>query len=112
MRGQILKDPILPKAPTTESPVQIISNHSPPHPEMTKILDNLTTECEKEIKENLNDTSTELPDIFSRRDEIVLEHHDSNTTLVPYKSTWTNSLAEHLWREQKRKKDYDHVMDV
>ena len=44
MRGQILKDPILPKAPTTESPVQIISDHSPPHPEMTEIPDNLTTE--------------------------------------------------------------------
>ena len=105
MRGQILKDPIFPKAPTTESLVQIISNHSPPHPKMTEIFG--TAECEQEIKENLNNTSIDLPDVSNHRDEIVHEHHDSNVTLVPHKSTWINSLADHLWQEQKMKKDYE-----
>ena len=59
MRGQIFKDPILSKVPATESPVQIISDHSPPHPEMKKISGNLTAECEQEIK----DTSIDLPDV-------------------------------------------------
>ena len=103
MRGQILKDPILSKAPAIESPVQIISDHSPPHPEMIEIFGNLTAECEQEIK----DTSIDLPDVSSHKNEIVPKNHDSNTALVPYKSTWINSLAEHLWREQKRKKDYE-----
>ena len=97
MRGQILKDPILPKVLTMESPMQIISDHSPPHPKMIEIPDNLTTECEKEIKENLNDTSTDLQDVSSHRNKIIPKHHDPNTALVPHKSTWINSLEEHLW---------------
>ena len=105
MRGKNFKDPILSKVPAPESPVQIISDHSPPHPEMTKISSNLTTECEKEIKENLNDTSTDLQDVSSHRNKIIPKHHDPNTALVPHKSTWINSLVEHLWWEQKRKKD-------
>jgi len=99
MRGKFFKDPILFKAPTPESPVQIISDHSPPHIEMTKVSGNLPVACEQEIKETLMD----LPDVSSHKNEVVPEHHDSNTALVPYKSTWINSLVEHLWREQKKK---------
>ena len=99
MRGQIFKDPILSKAPATKSPVKIIFDHSPPHPEMTEISGNLTVECEQEIKENLKDTSIDLPDVSSHRNKIVLENHDSNNVSVPHKSTWINSLAKHLWWE-------------
>ena len=108
MRGHIFKDPILSKAPATESLVQIIFDHSPPHPERIEISGNLTAECEQEIK----DTSIDLPDVSSHRNKIVPKHHDSNTALVPYKSTWINSLAEHLWREQKKKKDYERDNSV
>ena len=81
MRGQIFKDPILSKAPAPESPVQIVSDHFPPHPEMTEVSGNLTAACEQEIKETLMD----LPDVSSHKNEVVPEHHDSNTALLPYK---------------------------
>ena len=87
--------------------MQIVSDHSPPHPEITDTPNNLTAECGKEIKETFNDTPTDLPNTSSHRDETILEYVDPNTALVTHRSTWINSLVENLWQEQKRKKDYE-----
>ena len=108
MRGQVSKDPLLSKTSTRESPMQIVSDHSPPHPEIKDALDNLTAKCGKEIKETFNDTPTNLLDTSDCRDEIVPKYVDPNTTLVTHRSTWINSLVEHLWQEQRRtKRDHE-----
>ena len=83
--------------------MQIVFDHSPPHPEIKNTLDNLIAECGKEIKETFNDTQANLPKTSSRRDEIVPKYVDPNTTLVTHRSTWINSLAEHLWQDQRRR---------
>ena len=97
MRGTVSKDSTLSKTSTRDSPVQIFSDHSPPHPEITSILDNITKEYRNEIKENLNDTLADLQGTSNCRDETVLEYVDPNTSLVPHRSTWITSLVEHLW---------------
>ena len=104
MRGQVSKDPILSKTSTRESPMKIVSDHSPPHPEIKNTPDNLTANCGKEINESIDDTAVDLLDTSSRRDETVPEYVDPNTALVTHRSTWINSLAEHLWQEKRRRK--------
>ena len=108
MRGKVSKDSTMSKTSTRESPVQIVSDHSPPHPEITSTPDNLTKECREEIKETFNDTPADLLDTSSHRDETVLEYVDPTTSLVTHRSTWITGLVEHLWKEQrKRKRDHE-----
>ena len=97
MREKVSKDSTLSKTSSRESPVQIVSDHSPPHPMIISIPDNPTEECRDEIKENLDDTLVDLPGTSNYRDEIVPKYVDSNTTLILHKSTWITSLVEHLW---------------
>ena len=85
------------KESTRESPVQIVFDHSPLHLEITNTPNNLNVECGKEIKETFKDTPADLLDTSSHRDEIVLECVDPNTALVRHRSTWINSLVEHIW---------------
>ena len=99
MRGQVFKDSTLSKTSTKESLVQIVSNHSPPHPKITNILESLNEECRDEIKENVIDTPIGQLAISGSKDEIVPKQNYPNTTLVPHKSTWITSFIEHLWKE-------------
>jgi len=108
MREKVSKDSTLSKTSTRESPMQIVFDHSPPHRTITSILENPTEECRDEIKENIDDTQTDLLGTSSYRDETVPKYFDPNTTLVPNRSTWITSFVQHLWKEQrKRKIDYE-----
>lgn len=104
MRGKISKKPTSSKLSTKESPVQIIPDHSPPHPKAIKILENPNEECGAEVNENPNDTLIGQLGTSSSQYDTILEQVYPNTTLVPYKSTWLIEFAEHLWREQRKRK--------
>lgn len=97
MKGKVSKNLALSKTSTKESPVQIVSDHSHPHPKITSISKNPNEECRDEIKENPNDTPADQPGTSSCRGEIVPEKVDPNTALVPHKSTWITDFVEHLW---------------
>ena len=99
MRGKGFKDSTMSKMSTKESPMQIVFDHSPPHPEITSIFKNPNQECRDEVNKNPNDTSTSQSGITCSKDEIVPEQVYPNTTLVPHKSTWLIDFVEHLWKE-------------
>ena len=84
--------------------MQIVSDLSPPHPEITNTPNNLTIECEQGFKETSNDTLIDLLDTSSYRDEIVPKKFHPNTTLVPHNSTWFTNFVEYLWKEQRKSK--------
>lgn len=108
MRGKVSKDSTLSKKSARESPMQIVSDHSPPYLEITSILKNHIEECGDGVEENIDDALADLPSTSSCRDELALEYVDPNTTLVPHKSTWITRFLEHLWKEQrKRKRDHE-----
>ena len=87
MRGKAFKDSTVSKTSTKESPVQIVSDHSPPHPEITIIPKCLNEECRDEIKENPIDTLVGQSDVSGSKDETIPKKVHPNTTLVPHKST-------------------------
>ena len=108
MRGKVYKDSTVSKMSTKESLVQIISDHFPPHPEITNIPKSLNKECRDEIKENPIDTPASLSDISGSKDKTIPKQDYPNTTLIPHKSTWITGFVEHLWKEQrKRKRDHE-----
>ena len=94
MRGQVSKEFTSSKLSTKESPIQIILDNSPPHPETTNIPKNHNEECRVEVNENLNDTSIGQPSTSSSKNEIVPEQVYPNTSLVPYKLTWFIGFLE------------------
>ena len=104
MRGKVSKDFTLSKISTRESHVKIIFDHYPQHLEITIILNNPTKECRDEIKENLDDTPTDLLGTSNCRDKIVPKYVDPNTALVPHRSTWITIFVEHIWKEQRKRK--------
>ena len=52
MRGQISKESTSSKPSTKEYLVQIVPDHSPPHPKITNIPKNPNEECRVEVNKN------------------------------------------------------------
>ena len=50
VRGKAFKDSTMSKISTKESPIQIVSDHSPPHPKISNIPKSLNQESKDEIK--------------------------------------------------------------
>ena len=73
MRGQVFKDSTVSKMSTKESPMQILSDHSPPHPKITNIPKSLNEECRDEIKESPIDTLVGQTYILGSKDETIPE---------------------------------------
>ena len=86
------------KKSTKESPIQIVLDHSPPHPETINIL-KIPNECRDEVNENPNDTSIGESGTSGSKDETVPKKFHPKTTLVPHKSTWFIGFVEHLRKE-------------
>ena len=100
MRGQDFKDSTVSKTSTKESPVQVVFDHSPPHLEITCILESLNEECRDEIKENPIDTLAGQLDILGSKDETI--PHCSSSPYIHLDYWFHRTCMEGIEEEENR----------
>ena len=93
MRGQVSKESTSPNLPTKESPAHIVSYNSPPHIENPNIPETTNEECKVEANKNQSEATTGQLDTSTGENERVSKPIYSNTSLIPYTSTWLIDLV-------------------
>ena len=104
MRGRVSKESTSPNLPTKEPLVHIVSDNSPPHIEYQNIPKTTNEECKVEANKNQSEATTGQLDTSIGENERVSKLVYSNTSLIPYKSTFLIDLVGKLWREQRKRK--------
>ena len=79
-------------------------DNSPSHVENSNIPETTKEEWKAEANKDQSEALASQLDTSTGENERVYEPIYSNTSLIPYKSTWLIDFVGQLWREQRKRK--------